>query len=330
MVGSLRNSLKLVVCALGFNIAAAACGGGGDDGGTPPPSTTIAKDPSGSGDGQSGTVGQPLAEGIRVLVTEDGRPLAGATVAWSTTAAGASLAEASTTTDNSGAATVTWTLGTAAGPQTAQAALSGAAGSPVTFNATANAGAAAELSKFSGDEQQGQTNSELANPLVAKVSDEFGNGVAGVPVGWATTGATLSAAAVPTDASGNSAVRLTLGSTAGPITITAVAPALTGSPQTFRATAVVAGPTTADVNVVNNSFQPATLTVPAGTTVTWRWASTALQHNVVPVPPGTEPAPSGSPQDGPNTYEYEFNNPGTYRYLCAVHGASMSGVITVQ
>jgi plastocyanin len=277
-------------------------------------------------------VGQPLAEPIRVLVTDGGQPLAGATVAWSTTAAGASLAEASTTTDNSGAATNTWTLGTAAGPQTAQASLAGASGSPVTFNATAFPGPAALLSKLSGDQQEAPINTALPSPVQAKVSDEFGNGVPGVPVSWSASGATVSAASVATDAAGASAVTVTLGGVEGPITITADVAALSGSPQIFSATAGPPAPVSANVQVANNSFSPLSLTVAAGTEVVWTWTPTAVLHNVMP--DGTEPESSGTPTNGPATYRYTFNTPGTYRYHCTVHGGpgggGMSGTIIVQ
>lgn len=316
-----------------LGIALSACGGDGN-GGTPPSSTAITKNLAGNGDAQTGTVGQPLAAPIRVLVTEGGQPAAGVTVTWSATASGASVAEPSTTTDNGGTATNTWTLGTVSGPQTAQASLSGASGSPVTFNATANAGAATALSKLSGASGDGQTapiNTALPLPLQAKVSDEFGNGVPGVEVSWATASdATLSAPVVITDGFGTSAVQVTLGPTEGPITITAAADGLTDSPQTFTATAAPPGPVSSTVSVRNNSFSPGALTVPAGTTVTWQWAPTAVNHNVAPTPPGTEPSGSGAPSSAPDTYTHQFNTPGTYGYFCQVHGTSMSGVITVQ
>jgi len=83
--------------------------------------------------------------------------------------------------------------------------------------------------------------------------------------------------------------------------------------------------------VVNNSFNPSTLTVPAGTTVTWQWGPGAANHNVVPV--ATEPPRSGSPQSAPNTYVHQFDTPGTYTYYCEVHGSpagGMRGTIIVQ
>jgi plastocyanin len=125
----------------------------------------------------------------------------------------------------------------------------------------------------------------------------------------------------------SSAVNVTLGGTPGPITITAAADGLIGSPQTYTAEATEA-PTTANVNVVNNSFNPGALTISAGMTVIWTWAPNAVQHNVVPV--GSEPTSSGIPRNGPFTHQHTFNTPGTYSYVCEVHGPSMAGVITVQ
>ncbi len=306
------------------------CGGdGGDNGGTPPTTTAIAK-ASASGDGQTGVVAQPLASPIQVVVTDGGTPAAGVTVAWSTTAQGASLA-ATSVTDASGLATNSWTLGTVAGSQAAQASLSGASGSPVSFTATATPAAASELEKVSGDGQLGAVGTALTNPLVAKVSDQFGNGVAGVAVGWSATDGLLSAPTVPTGPNGTSAVTLTMGDTEGPITITATAGALAGSPQTFTATATATPPPSSDITVVNDAFQPGSLTVPAGTTVTWTWGPSAFQHNVVPV--ATEPASSGAPANSPHTYQFTFNTPGTFTYYCQVHGSptfGMRGTIIVQ
>jgi plastocyanin len=329
MAGPLISHLRPILCVVGFGTAAVGCGGDGD-GGTPPPTVTIAKASSNNGDAQTGTVGQALAAPLGVVVTEAGAPSAGATVTWSTTSPGASLA-ASSVTDPSGIATNAWTLGTVSGPQTAQASLTGASGSPVSFSATATPDAAALLSKLSGDAQNAEINNPLPAPVQAKVADQFGNGVPGVDVAWAATGATVSAPNVPSDASGTSAVNVTLGGTEGPITITATATALTGSPVTFTATALAAGPSTAAVSVVNNSFTPSSLPITAGTTVVWTWAANAQQHNVVSV--GALFPGSGSPVDGPHTYQFGFDVPGTYNYYCQIHGTpttGMRGTIIVQ
>jgi plastocyanin len=314
-----------------FGPLLAGCGGDGGNGGTPPATKTIAK-ASASGDAQTGIVGQPLATPIQVVVTENGAPLAGETVTWSTTAPNASLT-ASSTTDANGLASSAWTLGTVSGSQTAQATLSGASGSPLSFTATASPGPATALVNAGGDQQNGVINTPLAAPLQAKASDQFGNGVAGVAVAWAITSgdASVSAPSVPTNTTGISAVNVTLGGTAGPITITAAADALSGSPLTFTATSTTA-PTTTTINVVNDQFSPATITVAAGTEVTWTWGTGAFNHNVAP--DGTEPPRSGNPVNAPNSYQHTFSTPGTYRYHCEVHGAAggfgMSGTVIVQ
>jgi plastocyanin len=254
-------------------------------------------------------------------------------VTWSTTAPGGSLEPTTSATDASGLASVNWTLGTVSGSQTAQAALSGATGSPVIFTATAAPAAAAELEKLSGDNQRGVVGTQLAKPLVAKVSDQFGNGVPGVAVTWEASDGSVSAASVPTDPAGTSSATVTLPATAGPITIVAASEGLTGSPQTYTAEATETS-TSADVSVINNAFNPRDITITAGTTVTWTWAPTARDHNVTPDPPGLEPAPSGDLMDGPAIHSHQFNTPGTYRYYCELHGSpgggGMSGTVTVQ
>src|SRR5829696_5620550 len=180
MLCSTRKMSPLASVALALLVVYCG-GGGGDDGGTPPSTTTIAKAAGNSGDAQNGSVGQPLGSPLQVLVTKDGAPEPGATVAWSISTGGGSLDPTSVVTDADGIASTDWILGTTAGAQSARAALSGAAGSPVTF--TAAPGAAAALSKASpdGDNQSAVVNSALAAPVQAKVADQFGNGVAGFP-----------------------------------------------------------------------------------------------------------------------------------------------------
>ncbi len=109
-------------------------GCGGDDNTTgPTPQTAVALQ---SGDGQTQTVGQALASPVVVRVSRDGQALPGATVSWSVTAGGGSVNPASSTTDGSGLASTTWTLGPAVGANTLEAAVSGATNSPVSFSAS--------------------------------------------------------------------------------------------------------------------------------------------------------------------------------------------------
>ena len=93
------------------------------------------------------------------------------------------------------------------------------------------------------------------------------------------------------------------------------------------------GGTENTVTVSNNSFSPASLTVAAGTTVTWSWTSSAVNHNVIG-DDGENPPSSGAATNGPHTYQFSFGQPGTFRYYCGVHGgpggSGMSGTIIVQ
>lgn len=309
-----------------------SCGGGGGDGG-PAPSTSIAKL---SGDEQAARVGQALGDALVVQVLSDGAPSAGTTVTWSTTSGG-SLDPGSSVTDADGRASTAWTLGTASGRQSTGASLSG--GTLVTFMATALADAATSLIKAGGDDQTVEVGGQLALPAQAGVTDQYGNGVPGVDVGWAATGGTVSSPSVTTDAAGLSSVNVTAGGTVGPIVITATAAGLTGSPVAFNATAVVTAPApaTAAVTVSNNLFRsnrnvtsnPAVDTVAVNGTVTWTWVSTGITTHSV----ASEGSPGFTSSALMNTpggsYSFTFLAQGAYQYTCAVHPV-MTGRIVVR
>ncbi len=310
-------------------VLAAACGGAGPNG--PPAGSLAVAKAAPSGDAQAGVVGQALAAPIRVEVTRDGQPEAGASVAWTATGTGASVSPAQATADAQGIAFTNWTLAQVAGAQTAVATIAGATGSPVTFTATAAAGAAAALSLAGGNGQSATNGEALPNPLQASVDDQFGNGVSGVSVAWAVVGGggSISPGASTTNAQGVAAATWTVGTT-GPQEAQATVAGLTGSPLGFLATATDPAPV-GGVTVGNNVFTPAVHTVSAGATVVWTWTNTGV------IPHSVES--TGSPSFGPNsgtltgngqTFSHDFTVPGTYTYECGVHGASMSGSIVVQ
>ncbi len=92
------------------------------------------------GASQTGTAGGPLAEALQVRVTDqNGSPMGSVTVTWSASAGG-SVSPASSASGTDGISETTWTLGPAAGNQSATASVGGLA--PVTFAATAVAGPA--------------------------------------------------------------------------------------------------------------------------------------------------------------------------------------------
>lgn len=241
---TLRGVFRTAV--LGLPLAALWTCGGGSVG----PSRLLSK-PIGSGNLQVGTVGLALADSLRVMVTKDGTPLEGATVKW-TTPDGGTLSPSTMLSDTTGISVASWTLGTGSGVQTALASVGDAAGSPQDFLATALPDTPTTLVKpiLSGDGQHGFSNRDLAQPLEVKVTDQFGNGVSGQNVGWSVTGdATVSASTTATGTDGVAAVTVHLGTTTGPIAITASAAGLTGSPLNFTVTNDGPLPTSASVLV---------------------------------------------------------------------------------
>jgi adhesin/invasin len=193
-----------------------------------------------SGNGQSAQVGAPLSSPLVVKVADaNGNPVSGISVRFAVTAGGGSLSVANATTDASGLASSGLTLGPGVGANTVVASAQGLAGSPITFNATGTAGAAARIALVSGADQSAIVGMTLA-PFVVSVTDGGGNPVAGFIVTFAVAsgGGTLSASSVPTDASGRATASLTLGPTAGTNSVTANASGLAGSPVSFTAIAV--------------------------------------------------------------------------------------------
>jgi plastocyanin len=89
----------------------------------------------------------------------------------------------------------------------------------------------------------------------------------------------------------------------------------------YDTTAAAGGP--ASVVISDFAFQPQALTVPKGTTVTWRNAD-PLDHSVV--------APDQSFSSGAlgrgDTFRFTFDTPGDIAYVCGVH-PEMTGTVNV-
>jgi plastocyanin len=129
---SWRGSGSLISAAALIAVAA----GCGDESGPALDPLVIQQAPTSSGDGQTGTVGEALPSGLRVVITRASEPESGVEVDWAT-GDGGSLAPATSTTNADGIATTTWTLGPDAGTQTATATADAVDGSAVSFTATA-------------------------------------------------------------------------------------------------------------------------------------------------------------------------------------------------
>ena len=100
------------------------------------------------------------------------------------------------------------------------------------------------------------------------------------------------------------------------LTVLGAAPALAQSPE-------------ADPNVIQmtgSRFVPDTMTVVVGTTLTWVNLD-GEDHDVLA---NDKDLSFGSPTIGSGaTWEWPFNVPGTYPYVCSFHAPDMTGVIYV-
>ena len=225
----------------GVALALAACGGDDlvlPDEGTPAAISIV------RGNNQSATVGTALPDSLVVKVVDrEGRPVPSQSVSFDVIAGGGSVAPSDARTDANGLAGTAWTLGTGAGAQQVLAKPVGNStpgAVQVTFSANAGASSASTLSPVSGDDQTATAGTALPDSLVVRATDASSNPVAGVTVTWTITGGgAVSATTVTTGADGRSAVRRTLGATAGAQTTIATAAGLDGSPITFNSTATV-------------------------------------------------------------------------------------------
>ncbi|HZS41465.1 MAG TPA: plastocyanin/azurin family copper-binding protein [Polyangia bacterium] len=108
------------------------------------------------------------------------------------------------------------------------------------------------------------------------------------------------------------------------------------------------GATTHTVTVGPNGsmmFAPSQISINVGDTVEWNWPAGSLPHTVTSGTPG---APDGQfcsngqqpsvqacsgaayAMTGPATYSHTFSAAGSFPYFCQVHGALMTGMVTVN
>ena len=212
-----------------------------------------------SGDGQQELTGAQLA-GPFVIEVRDRRnnPLAGAEVAFSVTAGDGSLSQGVATTDSTGRASTTLTLGRTPGTN----AVAVAAGDlePEIFTAVGVA-IPRTFEKVTGDDQEGVAGAALAHPLVVSVLDHNGLPHVGGAVTFAVAsgGGTLSTTTATTDSSGRASATLTLGRNPGTNTVTATVGDL--EPVTFTAVGVAVPRT---LTIVSGDDQQGPLGSPLG------------------------------------------------------------------
>ncbi len=85
-------------------------------------------------------------------------------------------------------------------------------------------------------------------------------------------------------------------------------------------TDTVTGVTEVEVN--DNYFNAQSISVPAGTTVTWVWKGN-MPHNVVGEGFESEVQTEGE-------FSFTFTEPGTYPYKCTLHGGMIGEVIVTE
>jgi hypothetical protein len=228
------------------------------------PATSLSK-AAPSGDAQTGAVGAALPTPIAVKITDRfGNGVPGVAVAWSVTSGGGTVASTSSTTDDSGTARVTWTLGTVLGPNTASAA-SGAFPA-LAFAATAAPGPTSIITLAPNTFN---LNAGATQQLTATLKDAFGNNITGRTIAWNSS----STGIATVDANG-----LVMGVTNGPATITATAESKSGT-----ASVTVIGGTTGAGSPTITSITPATLTPGVAMTINGTNFATTPAGNVIKI-----------------------------------------------
>lgn len=232
----LRRCISRVFVA---GIMACSSDGGGGPNGPAVSSLTVS-----AGNNQIGVAGQALAASLTVIARNaQGNPVSGASVTWAAATGGGSVSPTLGTTDASGMATATRTLGPGAGPQTTTATVSGV--TPATFTAVAQIQGATTIgSRFQSPLTDTVLATTVGEPLIALVTDQTGAPVPGVIVTWsASGGGAVSQTQDTTDAGGESQVNYTFGATAGTYGAQATVTGLVGSPVSYTLTAGPGNPT---------------------------------------------------------------------------------------
>ena len=119
-------------------------------------------------------------------------------------------------------------------------------------------------------------------------------------------------------------------------------PTASPAPQSPTPTQSTASPTPsetalagASVAIIDNSYDPAEVTIVSGSTVVWQHAGTAA-HSVTAKDGSFDSSPKCNSSVGladclqtGATYSHQFNAPGRFEYTCRIHGPLMAGVVVV-
>ena len=95
---------------------------------------------------------------------------------------------------------------------------------------------------------------------------------------------------------------------------------------TLLAAPASASAANADVVVMDDFFQPGTVQIQPGESVTWHWG-TGTTHTATAFPNQTIKFNSGAKSSG--SFTKTFSKPGRFTYFCQIHGPFMRGTVEV-
>jgi hypothetical protein len=234
------------------------------------------------GSNQNGVISTTLPNPLTVRVVDvSGRAVPNIPVTFTVISGGGLVNPTiSVTTDSSGLASATATLGNSLGSQVFRATMPNGTVKTVTFTQTAAASsstvAAAPdmISIFSGNSQNGTVNTVLTNPISARVTDSSGVPVPNVSVTFAAAsgGAVTTANPVFTDSTGIASASIRLGTSVGTqiFTATMASGSTTSVAYSMNALAAPSYLRIVAASPVGNSTSFPSTTVPVGTTVNLR------------------------------------------------------------
>lgn len=209
--------LILALAAVGTGVGASACGGG--ESATEVEQLVPAVAVIAGVDSQTALVATALPMMIGVKVTDQkAAAVAGYGVGWSVTTGAGTLSATVSSTDSTGIAYTSWTLGAVAGAQTITATL--ANGTSIVVTAIAQPVGLSSLALVS-DPFVSVTAGGTTTPLQVRALDRYGNSVAGLAHTWSTSGGTLSGGTTVTAANGVASAILITEPTPRDYTVTA-------------------------------------------------------------------------------------------------------------
>jgi plastocyanin len=196
-------------------------------------------------------------------------------------------------------------------------------------NTTQPHGPPTEFVKSGGDAQTWYFNNPLPTPLSVTARDGSGRPVPGVLVTWVATSGGVSPAQSTTNANG---VASTIDSLGSATTFQTVSASITALPNAVAFTEIgSAPPTSAAVDVRNDNFNPASVVIQTGGTVTW--TETGTGHNVTftggPTPLPAKIFEADLATGTADSRTRTLTAVGTYSYSCTNHPPNMNGTVRV-